>query len=70
MPRHNHSLCLTSAKKSSTIVKILSLWHFDFPRTDAIAMVKQHYQFFRQRGKKSSLDTAQEIIAATAESDS
>jgi hypothetical protein len=33
-------------------------------------MTKQHYQLFRRRGTKSSLNTAQEIIAATAEGDS
>jgi hypothetical protein len=69
MRKHNHALCLAPAKRLSTIVSIRSLWHFDFPRTDALAILREHYEVFRDRGTKTALETAQEIITATANSE-
>src|SRR5438067_982907 len=67
MPEHNHTLCTTRAKTASTVVNILSKWHFDFPREHAIVIVKQHYECFHNRGTQSALTTAQDIIAAVAD---
>ena len=66
MPNHNHAVCLIPAERPSTIVNILSQWHYDFPRADAQTILKEHYELFRNRGSKTALETTQEIIAATA----
>lgn len=66
MPNHNHALCLKPAERPSTVVNILSQWHYDFPRADALTILKEHYELFRNRGSKTALETAQEIITATA----
>jgi hypothetical protein len=64
--KHNHAICTTPAERPSTIVNILSRWHYDFPRKDAQTVLKEHYELFHNRGSKTALETAQEIISAAA----
>ena len=69
MPKHNHALCLTPAKRLSTIVGILSLWHFGFPRTDALAILRDRYEGNSGPRDEDRAGTAHETITATANSE-
>ncbi len=66
MPKHDHDKCLKPATSTDTIVRILSAWHFDFPRRDALTIVADHKGIYEARGNQTALQTAMVMIEAVA----
>lgn len=66
MPKHDHDKCLRRATNTDTIVRILSSWHFDFPRHDALKIVADHKGIYDARGTQTALQTAMVMIEAVA----
>ena len=66
MANHDHDKCLKPATSTDTIVRILSSWHFDFPRPDALEIVVQHKGIYEARGNQTALQTAMVMIQAVA----
>jgi hypothetical protein len=66
MANHDHDKCLKPATSKDTIVRILSSWHFDFPRRDALDIVAEHKRIYEARGNQTALQTALVMIEAVA----
>ena len=66
MPKHDHDKCLKPATTTDTIVRILSSWHFDFPRRDALQIVADHKGIYEARGNQTALQTAMLMIQAVS----
>ena len=66
MPKHDHDKCLKPATTTDTIVRILSSWHFDFPRRDALQIVTDHKGIYEARGNQTALQTAMVMIEAVS----
>jgi len=62
MAKHDHDKCLTPAPSTDIIVRILSWWHFDFPRHEARQIVADHKRIYEARGNQTALQTAMIVI--------
>ena len=66
MRKHDHDKCLKPATTIDTIVRILSSWHFDFPRHDALQIAADHKGIYEARGNQTALQTAMVMIQAVS----
>ena len=66
MRKHDHDKCLKPATTIDTIVRILSSWHFDFPRRHALQIVADHKGIYEARGNQTALQTAMVMIEAVS----